>query len=121
MLLGNLEIGLLVSVIALAILIAVVYRRSGYKHKVIADNQLKPNNYQNYPPSLPVERRYHSCADECDGSSDRSQCLEKCRLMAHRHGMGGEDRCDHVCHAHRGDEKAFYKCLGLCYSDYRTS
>ena len=118
--LSKLEICLMISA-ALIILVVVLLctRRSGYEN--INEKALHPNNYQNSPPSLDVEKLYHSCVSrECSNSDDKSQCLETCRLKAYRRGMMSNDRCDLVCQAHKGDEDAFYKCLGRCYTDHRS-
>jgi len=109
------DVCLLVAIVVLVVVIVVMscVNRSNFK-------ELDLSNYQNALPSLPVERRYHRCVDtECQDAEDRPQCLEKCRLKAYRHGMMAKDHCDYVCYEYEGDEDAYYKCLGHCYTDNR--
>jgi len=82
--------------------------------------ELDSSMYQYSQPSLPKERNYYECvSEECAGNTQDYNCLEKCKLMTFRKGMGTMDTKDWVCFPFAENEDAYYKCLSEVYADYR--
>lgn len=78
-----------------------------------------PYYFQNLPPTLALEDRYHICAiKECGGDYENVECLQRCYVLSMKNGTS--DRADLICHNEKHDLAKYVDCMDGVYSNYKN-
>lgn len=78
-----------------------------------------PYYFQNLPPSLNLENRYHSCVGElCGGDYQNAECLERCYILSMKNST--TDKADLICFDKKRDLADYLDCLDGVYHNYKN-
>jgi hypothetical protein len=109
---------LILGAIVIVVIVALsMKKKSGYMYLPARIPQVE-HHWQNEPPGLPLENRYHHCVlNECGADYDNYECMQRCYIKAAKNGT--EDHADLVCRDRANTENEYYQCLDAVYGNYK--
>lgn len=78
-----------------------------------------PYYFQNLPPSLDLENRYHTCiVDNCGADYNNAECLQRCYILSMKNGT--TDKADLICFDKKDNAADYLDCMDGVYHNYKN-